>query len=159
MNARTTRCGLCLALAFALLPLLAGRAQSPKAADKNQTLRGSVVSLDKLLAKEDVRLDPDAAPTWLALRADDGKVYPLVKDAGSRMFFKDARLLNRPMRLTARPVAGGALLQVVGVQSYVKGALCDVYYWCDICAIRTNELGICDCCGGPTELREVPVKE
>jgi hypothetical protein len=63
------------------------------------------------------------------------------------------------MRLTARPVAGGALLQVVAVQSYVKGQLCEVYYWCDICAIRTNVLGPCDCCGGPTELREVPVKE
>ncbi len=115
--------------------------------------------LDKLLAKQDVKLDPDAAPAWLALVTEDGKVYPLVKDAGARMFFKDARLLNRPMRLTGRLVANGALLQVVTVQSYVKEQLSEVYYWCDICTIRSYEHGICDCCGGPTELREVPVKE
>jgi len=31
---------------------------------------------------------------------------PLVKDDGSRMFFKDKRLLDRPMRLTGRLVEG-----------------------------------------------------
>jgi hypothetical protein len=154
-----TRLGLCLAVGFALLPLLASRAQNPKAADKNQSFKGSVVPLDKLLAKDDVKLDPDAVPYSLVLQGEDGKVYPLIKDAGSRMFFKDARLLNRPMRLTARPVAGGALLQVVNVQSYVKGQLCEVYYWCDICTIRTYENGPCACCLAPVELREVPVKE
>jgi hypothetical protein len=149
------RIAICIAALFALLPLVA----LAQTAQKNTTFKGDVVPLDKLLAKEDIRLDPDAAPSWLALKTEDGKVYPLVKDAGSRGFFKDARLLNRPMRLTGRLVAKGSLLQVVAVQSYVKGQLCDVYYWCDICAIRTSEHGICDCCGGPTELREVPVKE
>lgn len=152
------RLALCAALAFALAPVLAP-GQGAKRADNNQAFKGSIVPLDKLLAKDDIKLDPDAAPAWLALKTHDGKVYPLVKDAGSRMFFKDARLLNRPMRLTGRLVVNAALLQVVGVQSYVKEQLCDVYYWCDICAIRSYENGICDCCGGPTELREVPVKQ
>ncbi len=150
------RLALFFALAFALSPLLAP-GQSAK--DKNLSLKGSVVPLDKLLAKEEIKLDADAVPTWMALKTADGKVYPLVKDSGARMFFKDARLLNRPMRLTGRLVGNGALLQVTGVQSYVKGQLCDVYYWCDICSIRSYQHGICDCCGGPTELREVPAKE
>jgi hypothetical protein len=158
MHPRTIRLGLCLAVAFALLPL-AARPQGSKSADRNLSFKGSVVPFDKLLAKDDIKLDADAAPSWLALRADDGKVYPLVKDAGARMFFKDTRLLNRPMRLTGRLVADGALLQVVNVHSYVKGQLCEVYYWCDICTIRSSESGVCDCCGGPTELREVPVKD
>jgi hypothetical protein len=156
MSCRAIRFGLCLALLFALVPLFAGRAQQLK---ENQSLKGIVVPLEKLLAKQNIKLDSDAAPYWLALQADDGTIHPLVKDAGARMFFKDPHLLNRPMRLTARPAAKGAMLQVVSVHSYVKGQLCEVYYWCDICSIRTNELGICDCCGGPTELREVPVKE
>ena len=155
MSGWKKQAGLLIAAAFALLPLLAATAQNAK--DKNLAFKGNVVPLDKLLAKQDIKLDPDAA-ALLALQTEDGKVYPLVKDAGARMFFKDTRLLNRPMRITGRLVAGGAFLQVVGVQSYVKGKLCDVYYWCDICAIRTNEHGICDCCGGPTELREVPIK-
>ncbi len=155
----SVRLGIGLAVAFALLPLLTCRAQPGKGAEKTTFYKGNVVPLDKVLAKADVKLDADAAPYWLALVGEDGKVYPLVKDAGARMFFKDARLLGRPMRLTARPVAGGALLQVVSVHSYVKGQLCEVYYWCDICTIRTYESGVCDCCGGPTELREVPVKQ
>jgi hypothetical protein len=159
MNTRQRRLGLCLALSFALLPFVGACAQTGKPADKSQTFKGHVVSLDKLLKKEDVKLDADTVSTWLALQTEDGKVYPLVKDSAARMFFKDARLLNRPMQLTGRLVAGGALLQVLGVQSIVKGQLCDIYYWCDICTIRSHELGICDCCGGKTELREVPVKE
>jgi hypothetical protein len=142
-----------------MTPFLPTQAQTGKLAEKNQTYKGAVVPLDKVVAKENIKLDPDVMASYLVLLTEDGKIHPLIKDAGSRMFFKDKRLLNRPMRLTARPVAGGALIQVVAVQSYVKGQFCDVYYWCDICAIRSHELGICDCCGGPTELREVPVKE
>jgi hypothetical protein len=156
MSARKTRIGLSLALAFALSPLLAAQPQNPK--DKNQFFKGNVVPLEKLLAKQNVKLDPDAAPYAMILQTEDGKVHPLVKDGGSRMFFKDARLLNRPMSLTARPVANGAFLQVVNVQSFVKGQLCDVYYWCDICTIRSYENGPCACCLAPVELREVPVK-
>ena len=158
MTRLTKRFGLCLALAFALLPLLAVGSQHGKPQGKNQVFKGVVVSLEQLLAKENIKLDPEAA-SLMVLQTDDGKVFPLVRDGGSRMFFKDKRLLDRPMRLTAQPVAKGSFLQVVRVQSYVKDQLCDVYYWCEICAIRSHELGICDCCGGPTELREVPIKE
>lgn len=159
MSRSKIRIALCIACAFALSPLLATQAQNPKAADKNQSFKGNIVPLEKLLAKQDVKLDPDAAPYAMVLQTEDGKVYPLVKDAGARMFFKDERLLNRPMRLTARPVANGALLQVVNVHSDVKGQLCEVYYWCDICTIRSYENGPCACCLAPVELREVPVKE
>jgi hypothetical protein len=74
------------------------------------------------------------------------------------MFFKDKRLLDRPMRLTARQLPNGRLLQVVQVHSYIDGQLHDVYYWCDICSIRTFEAGDCGCCGMKMELRETPVK-
>jgi hypothetical protein len=157
MTAWTKRVALIGGLVMAAAPALTGRAGGPK--DKNQFFKGNVVRLADVLAKNDAKLDADAAPQWLALKADDGKLYPLVKDAGGRMFFKDAKLLNRPMRLTGRVIPGSQLLQVVNVHSYVKGKLHEVYYWCDICTIRGYEAGICDCCGGPMEFREVPVKE
>ena len=50
------------------------------------------------------------------------------------------------------------ILQVINVHSYKDGKLHEVYYWCDVCTIRGYEAGICDCCGGPVERREVPVK-
>src|SRR6266545_2787213 len=128
------RLGLCLAAAFALSPVLValGAPKAPKY---------------------------DSYDGALALVGDDGKVYPLVKDDGARMFWKDERLLNRPMRLTGRVVPEVGMFQVIGVQSVVKGQLCDVYYWCDICSIRRSEKNKCDCCGGPLELREEPIPQ
>jgi hypothetical protein len=127
---------------------------------KNAQFKGKIVRLAALVEKLGSRLDPDAAPQWLALSTEDGKIYPLIKDDGSRMFFKDERLLNRPVRLTGRFLPGSQLLQVVDAHSYNdKGELCEVYYWCDICSIKRFENKKCDCCGGVMELREVPVKK
>jgi hypothetical protein len=126
--------------------------------ERASVFEGKVVPLADLIAKSGTKLDADAAPFWLALVCDDGKVYPLVKDDGGRMFFKDKRLLNRPMRLTGRLIPGSNLLQVTNVHSYRDGKLHDVYYWCDICSIRGYELHNCDCCGDLMVLREVPVK-
>jgi hypothetical protein len=130
-----------------------------KEAPKTEYFKGKVVPLAGLLEKMGAKLDPEAASEWLALAGDDGKVYPLVKDDGSRMFFKDPFLLNRPMRLTARLLPDVHFLQVFQVHSYRKGELHEVYYWCDVCSIKRFEKGKCDCCGAPLELREEPVKK
>lgn len=125
---------------------------------KTQQLTGKVVYLKDLLAKIGSRLDPDAAPHWLALVTDDGKVYPLIKDEGAKMFFTDAATRGRPMRLTGRLFADTHLFQVLDVHSFKNGKLHEIYYWCDICAIRRSAGGVCECCGGPMELREMPLK-
>lgn len=138
-------------LAIAFSPLLVGRA-APAA--KTAYFTGKVVPLARVLEKYGAKLDAEAAPHWLGLLLDDGTVYPLIRDDGSRMFFTDERLLNRTMRLTGRLLPRTNLLQVVEVHSYHKGELHSVYYWCDICAIKRYEKKACDCCGGPMELRE-----
>ena len=79
------------------------------------------------------------------------KTYPIIKDDGGRRFFKDERLLNKEYRITGRLV-GGSLLQVISVQSVKNGKPSDIYYWCDICAIRRSEKNDCECCGGPMDL-------
>jgi hypothetical protein len=150
---------LCLALLFGLAPLFFLRAGAAPARAKTEQLEGKVVPMAAMLKDFGSQLDPEAASHWLALVTKEGKVYPLIEDDGSRLFYKDAKLLNRPMRLTGRLFKDTHLLQVVKVHSYVKGKLCDVYYWCDICSIRRNQKQICDCCGGPMVLREVPVKK
>jgi hypothetical protein len=156
------RCGLVvLAGMVALVPCwrwgLASRAADDKA--KVEYFKGQVVPLAKLLAKEGVSLDADAAPYWLALVGEDGKIYPLVKDSGSRLFFLDPELLNRPMRLTGRLLPRSSFLQVTAAHSYIKGQLHEIYYWCDVCSIRRNEKNPCECCGGPMVRREEPVKK
>ncbi len=153
------RLGLCFALSWSVIPIVWGAGDKAKTSPlKTDYFNGKVIPLADFLAQQSAKLDADAAPHWLALVTEDGKIYPLVKDAGARMFFKDAKLLKRPLRLTGRLIPGATLLQVVNVHSYLKGKLHEVYYWCDICTIRGYEAGICDCCGAPMELREVPVK-
>jgi len=144
---------------FAGLTLAAALCVPAAHAAKSKDYTGKVVPLADLLGQFGVRLDREAAPQWLALVTDDGAVYPLIRDAGSRMFFKDARLLNRPMRLTGRLYKDTHLLQVLTVRSLLKGKPHEVYYWCDICQIKRYEKKKCECCGGPMELREEPVEK
>jgi hypothetical protein len=162
MTRKQKRFGVLLALCFAAIPLWSGRAGwagDAKPGDSKDTYQGKVVPLADILARAGMKLDADASSSWLVLQAEDGRIYPLVKDDGSRMFFKDAKLLNRPMRLTARRLPNSDLLHVVNVHSLVKGKLHDIYYWCDICTIKRFEAGICDCCGAPMEFREVLCKD
>ena len=147
------RLSLSLACALALVPLFAGAGDPKTPAAKTEYYKGKVVPLADLVARAGSRLDADAAPYCLVLAGEDGKVYPLVKDSGSRLFFNDPALLNRPMRLTGQLLPGSQILRVTAVHSYIKGQLHDVYYWCEICSIRRGEKNVCECCGGPMELR------
>jgi hypothetical protein len=144
------------AVVIAALLHFAGSAQPEDKPSEHFT--GQVIALAKLLEKKGVKLDADAAAVSLALVTEEGKIYPLIKDDGSRMFFLDKTLLDRPMRLIGAVVGQSDLLQVVNVHSLKEGKLHEVYYWCDVCRIRRSEKKDCECCGAPMELREVPVK-
>ncbi len=160
MSRLSRRLSLLVACSVALVPLFAAAGTPEKSpAEKIEHFKGKVVPLADLLAKAGAPLDADAAPSWLALVGEDGKIYPLVKDGGSRLFFQDRELLNRPMRLTGRLIPKSQLLQVTAVHSYVKGELHEVYYWCEVCSIRRSEKNTCECCGGPMVRREEPVKK
>lgn len=152
---RARRLAALLAASSCLLPVLLAPAAET---GKLQHFTGKVVALKDVLPKFEARLDPDASPFWLALVTDDGKIYPLIKSDGARMFFKEPKLRDRPMRLTGRLIADTHLLQVIQVHSLKNGKLHDIYYWCDICVIKRFEKQDCDCCGAPMVLREEPVK-
>jgi hypothetical protein len=148
------RLGICAAIGFAFLPFL----RSAEPAVKTVMLKGKVIALAPYFEKQGARIDRDAAQQFYALMTEDGKMLPLIKDDGSRMFFKDATLLGRPMRLTGRIIGDGPFFQVFQVHSYLNGQLHEVYYWCDVCTIKRFEKKDCECCGAPMELREVLVK-
>jgi hypothetical protein len=167
MSAWPRRLGIVLALGFCLMPLLlAGekkgetRKKEATAKPKLERFRGKVVPLADVVKKIGAQMDEDAAPYFLALVTADGKVYTLIKDDSSRLFYKDKTLLNRPMELAGRIVPGsGNLLHVTQARSIRNGKLCELYYWCDVCSIKSREKVICGCCGGPMELHEEPVEK
>ena len=153
----TRRKLLLVAGAACLTPLLAAEPKKPAA--QVVELQGKVVPLTDLVAKTGSKLDADADAVSLVLVADEGKMFTLVKDGGARLFFKDKTLLNRPMKITGRLLPGSQILQVASVNSIVKGEVCEVYYWCDICSIKRGEKVICECCGGAMDLHEEPIKK
>src|SRR5262249_15144058 len=91
-SARFSRLGVVAALCLAVAPLLAADQ------DRTEFFNGKVVPLKEL------QKDADPKAGIMALAGDDGKVYPLSKEDGARMFYTDPALLRRPMRLTGRLV-------------------------------------------------------
>jgi hypothetical protein len=151
------RAALIIAVALAITPFLLAPFAGSAPDASPQEFSGKVVPLSEQLEKLGAKLDKDAAPYWLALVTEDGKTYLLIKDAGSRMFFKDKQMLNRPVQLTGRVVGDAKMLQVLSVRTVVNGKLHEPYYWCDICKIKRFEPCLCDCCNAPLEFREEPV--
>ncbi|MCS6977304.1 MAG: hypothetical protein NZM31_09910 [Gemmatales bacterium] len=124
-----------------------------------ETFRGKIISVNDRLKKLGVALDPDAG-LHLALETDKGEVLPLLRDSGSLMFFRDNRLLDRPIEARARLLPGTGLLQIISFHALKDGQRFEVFYWCETCAIKRlylEKTGVCECCGGVMELRESPV--
>ena len=144
-------------LTAAGLAALACSAEAKEKDDAPSRFTGKVVPLKDLLEKAGSKLDRDAEPFWLALVTAEGKVYPIIKDAGGRRYFKDERLRNREVQITGRLFANTGLLQVLSALGLKDGKAYDLHYWCDICAIKRHELMAYECCGGLMELREEPV--
>jgi hypothetical protein len=122
--------------------------------DKPRVFTGKVILLP---APKD---RPAAAPDdrGVALAGDDGATYPLVEHVGAKKLALDARLRDRPVRLTALRLPGTTTLQVVLVQTVKDGKVYDVDYWCEICQISLAHPGDCYCCGQEAELRERPAR-
>jgi hypothetical protein len=142
-----------LVAAAVIAGVCVGETPKPAApAQKAEVFKGKVVRSAAPKGK------PASGSPPVELKADDGTVYPLVEDDASRMLFLDARLRDRPVRLTAVRAAGGKGLQVVSVQTVKDGVVYDVDYWCEICQISGSAPGACVCCGDEVELRERPAR-
>lgn len=128
-------------------------------------VRGKVVWLSAALQRLfDIEVDLDARQTMVALETVDGQLMPIAKDSKGRGFHKDERLRDKELELVVRQFKGSPVLQVVRVYTLHEdsdGELdrFELDYWCDICAIPMFELKLCECCQGPTRLRERIVDE
>lgn len=120
-----------------------------------ETLRGRVVWMAEALRRRyGIDTDDDAAHASAALETAGGELYPLVKDFRGRGFWLDPRLHELDLELVVRRYKGSPAVQVVRVYTLRQGRRHELDYWCDICAIPMYELKACECCQGPTRLRE-----
>lgn len=81
----------------------------------------------------------------------------ILRTAQSEALFTDERFSKHPLILTGRTFPGTQLLEVSGWRWIHDGKVFDVYYWCDVCSIRTIDPGPCACCQGNVVLREEEV--
>jgi len=95
----------------------------------------------------------------LGFRAEGDRYYTLYRNALSEALFVDARFKERELRLTGRVFPSTSIVEVSRFQWYREGKLFDVYYWCEVCAIRGVDPAACACCQEKVELREAPVGE
>src|SRR3954451_24296057 len=124
-----------------------------------ETLRGKVVWLDEALARlYGVAVEPATAHTEVALETIAGSLVPIMSDTRGRAFAVDDRLRDIELELLVRRYAGAPFVQVIRVRKHTSEGLRELDYWCDICAIRMYILKDCECCQGPTRLREEPVE-
>ena len=127
---------------------------------RSQSLRGRVVWMaDVMLERYGIETDADAVHAQVALDADDGTLYPIVKDFRGRAFHVDERLRDVEMELLVRRYDGSPLVQVLRIYTLKPDGKYELDYWCDVCAIPMYELKECECCQGPIRIRERPVEK
>lgn len=131
-------------------------AEAP-AEEVKELVRGKVVALKPLLEERlDTKLDDEMAELY-ALVTEDGRLFPILREGRGRAFYQDDRLRDVPVELYLRHLRGDRFSQVLLVYRLREGKRFAVDYWCDICSISMYWIKQCECCQGPTRLRETPV--
>jgi hypothetical protein len=87
----------------------------------------------------------------------DRRYYTLLRTSLSESLFADPALNNRELLVKARLLPNSQVLDVTLIRSVHDGVIHDLYYWCDICAIKSVVPGACMCCQADVELTEVPL--
>jgi len=90
---------------------------------------------------------PTGHPHVYGIRSTDGKLYTLLRTKMSEAIFMDLRLHEKDLRFNGRVFPGTQVLEVIGaLRSVREGKVYDLYYYCDICAIKSVSPGPCQCC-------------
>jgi len=156
---------ICL-IGLTVLPATAAeRADSPAApapvkareALESVQLRGRVVCL----SEEMHRLHQTDLPTnhehIYGFRTTNGVYYTLLRTGLSEALFADKRVREKELILSGKVPPGTQIFDVRVMKSVRNGVVHDLYYYCDICAIKTVVPGPCMCCREPVELVEKPL--
>jgi hypothetical protein len=120
-------------------------------------LRGRIVCLSEEMHRlYDAHLPSDHEHLY-GLKSTDGSFYTLLRTKWSEALFRDARLRERELLLKGRLFPQTHILDLTRLRSFREGKVCDVYYYCDVCSVKSVAPGPCICCRAPVELVEEPL--
>jgi hypothetical protein len=124
------------------------------------SIRGHVICLTEELQKP-YQVIPDCEKRGhvYTLKTSDGKLHPFLPVDTAAAIWLDGRYRQRELQVTARLFPQTNFIEVIKLQSWLKGKLHDLYYYCDVCAITTHKPGPCECCQEPVEFRETPAED
>lgn len=125
---------------------------------KEIQLEGKVVCLaEELHDRFGAQLPADHLHVY-GFRTADGTLYTLLRTKLSEALFTDERLRQKTLSLKGRLFPQSHVFETFVIRSLHSGILNEVYYYCAICEIQMVAPGKCECCQGPVELVEKPMK-
>lgn len=129
-------------------------AEKPKALPEID-LQGRVVCLSEEMQRLYETELPSKHAHVYGFKTADGGYYTLIRNRFSEGLFSDETLRKRELILHGRVLPKTQIFEVTGGMREVRnGKLYELYYWCDICSIKSVAPGQCMCCQQPVELRE-----
>lgn len=122
-------------------------------------LRGKLVCLAEEMHRVHQADLPSQHQHIPGFRTEQGEYYTLLRTKLSEALFRDPRLKKRDLLLKGRVFDQTRILDVTLIRSLKDGKLHDLYYWCDICTIKSVVPGPCMCCQEDVVLKERAVEK
>jgi hypothetical protein len=146
----------CLVLLGADAPKPNAQETKPKVAPEvpEVQLRGRVVCLPEAMHELFGTDLPTKHEHLYGFKTTDGTFYTLLRTKWSEGLFVDKRLQEKELILIGKVLPKTQIFDMSAMRSVRNGAVFDLYYYCDICAIKTLDPGPCMCCRGPVKLKE-----
>ena len=125
-----------------------------RAGSRELELRGKVVCLPEEMHRVYQTDLPTNHEHIYGFKTTNGVYYTLLRTKLSEALFADQRLREKELLLTGNALPKSRIFDVTKMNSIRNGVVYDLYYYCDVCAIRTVAPGPCVCCQAPVELVE-----
>jgi hypothetical protein len=122
------------------------------------TLQGNVVCLPEEMHKLYQAPLPTNHEHVYGFKTADGTFFTLLRGKFSEALFLDEKLRTKQLLVKGRVFPQTRILEVSNIKTVRDGVVHDAYYYCAVCEIFAVAPGICECCQGPTELVEKPLR-
>ena len=120
-------------------------------------LRGRVVCLAEEMQRDHKAELPTRHEHLWGFKSTDGGYYTLLRGRFSEAIWLDDRVRAKELLINVRLFPKSHVIEVQNIKSVRNGVVQDLYYYCDICAIKAVSPEPCACCQGPVELVEKPL--
>ncbi len=121
-------------------------------------LRGKVVGLPEEMHRLHQAELPTRHEHLYGFKTEEGTYFTLLRTKYSEALFGDDRVREKELLLKGRLFPKTQIFEPITLRSVRDGVVNDLFYYCSVCEIFAVAPGICECCQGPTELIEKPVK-